>query len=772
MGVRGLWGILKPAGFQVNETELHGKRLAVDISIWIYQLLRVIPPHARNRRSKVLSCLFKRLCKLIFIGVLPIVVFDGAAPLIKRRVIRERQKERVNAEERQRKKTRRIIAMQLILRQQANSIDPSGLEASSNALEKINDINHYDEIDSSDDEIDYEYLYSVDPESNEFKSLPSIMRQEILLAKREAITFNYSLKNSQVDLQNEVFDAHDFKNNEQARLFSNRQVESLVKKRKIGAHLERLKDGEEDLDISNIELIYSHSTSKLPSKRISSTSNRSYSLIKKNNGSWSLGVDANMTVSDPKSQPLPNLENLPVKDDFSSIFGDDLDENIDSNFENISRNASKGINHNSENSIQRMKPDLHAPSHTSFDSPSVPDRNVLNDRPTSGCLFENKRDHLFSLTEPDISGITSKNELVCNVDYEIEKFLPESTHKDVTANISMALDLDIDGKIDIPNLVSKKDVPAVKYSDDDSLTGTPSEDDNYTVDTFLESSTVAKSNDYYDKIDQSSKGLPIFENDVLSSIQKDIKDGLQEITSHETIDTELLEDFRRMLIVMGIPWVISPGEAEAQCVWLEKNNHVDGVISDDNDTAVFGSHMMIRNFFGSHFSNISGSQPTVYTSERIKNILGLDQEGLISLSALLGSDYSVGVKGIGPKKAIGLVNIISQSLKDTTDSLQTIIKGLSTGNWPLEVDTNQIEHILKPKPLLLGSFFTDDPMMASQQIRNAYLNPNIDDSKVQFSWKSMLKDIPAIVAFIKSDRMRWTDLECRFALDPLIRRGF
>ncbi len=52
-----------------------------------------------------------------------------------------------------------------------------------------------------------------------------------------------------------------------------------------------------------------------------------------------------------------------------------------------------------------------------------------------------------------------------------------------------------------------------------------------------------------------------------------------------------------LLQVFGLPYIMSPGEAEAQCAHLDLTNQVDGIITDDSDVWLFGGHNVYKNFF-------------------------------------------------------------------------------------------------------------------------------------------------------------------------------
>ncbi len=54
------------------------------------------------------------------------------------------------------------------------------------------------------------------------------------------------------------------------------------------------------------------------------------------------------------------------------------------------------------------------------------------------------------------------------------------------------------------------------------------------------------------------------------------------------------EECRRLLRLMGIPYVEAPGEAEAQCAALAKAGKVYATGSEDMDTLTYGSPVLLR----------------------------------------------------------------------------------------------------------------------------------------------------------------------------------
>jgi flap endonuclease-1 len=128
------------------------------------------------------------------------------------------------------------------------------------------------------------------------------------------------------------------------------------------------------------------------------------------------------------------------------------------------------------------------------------------------------------------------------------------------------------------------------------------------------------------------------------------------------LSKEMIEESKQLISFLGLPIVQAPSEGEAQAAYMVKQGKAFAVGSQDFDSLVNGATRLVRNL------SISGRRKKGKTiayetikpemiglSENLNN-LGIDQDQLIALAMLIGTDYNPGgIKGIGPKNALKLV---------------------------------------------------------------------------------------------------------------------
>lgn len=109
---------------------------------------------------------------------------------------------------------------------------------------------------------------------------------------------------------------------------------------------------------------------------------------------------------------------------------------------------------------------------------------------------------------------------------------------------------------------------------------------------------------------------------------------------------------KRLIRLFGFIAHDSPGEAEAECAFLQQNGIVDAVLSEDVDTIMFGCTRTLRNWSAEG----KGQTPThvsLYdTADLHQSESGLDREGMVLVALMSGGDYiPEGIPGAGVKLA-------------------------------------------------------------------------------------------------------------------------
>ena len=127
------------------------------------------------------------------------------------------------------------------------------------------------------------------------------------------------------------------------------------------------------------------------------------------------------------------------------------------------------------------------------------------------------------------------------------------------------------------------------------------------------------------------------------------------------LTSDLLDDAKRLLNLLGVPWVQAPGEGEAQAAYMARKGAVWAVNSRDYDSLLFRAPRLIR------YVTIQGEEwlPSVGRARRLEPELidlnaflghhGITREQLVDVAILIGTDFNDGVRGIGPKTGLKLV---------------------------------------------------------------------------------------------------------------------
>ncbi|HUC38612.1 MAG TPA: flap endonuclease-1 [Candidatus Acidoferrum sp.] len=127
------------------------------------------------------------------------------------------------------------------------------------------------------------------------------------------------------------------------------------------------------------------------------------------------------------------------------------------------------------------------------------------------------------------------------------------------------------------------------------------------------------------------------------------------------INKYVIESSRQLLTYMGIPFVNAPGEGEAEACYMCRKGVAYAAASQDYDTLLFGSPIVVRNLTISGRRKLPGKniyiniEPEMVNLEETLRELKLSQKQLIWIGILLGTDFNDGIKGVGPKTAMKIV---------------------------------------------------------------------------------------------------------------------
>ncbi len=141
----------------------------------------------------------------------------------------------------------------------------------------------------------------------------------------------------------------------------------------------------------------------------------------------------------------------------------------------------------------------------------------------------------------------------------------------------------------------------------------------------------------------------------------DIKKARTKAQQTSRVTNEIIQQSKQLLDALGIPYIQSPSEGEAQASYMVKKGDAYAAGSQDFDCLLVGSPILVRNLTASTRRKLPGKEAYTKINPhqiRLKSnlkLLGITQKQLVDMAILIGTDFNDGIKGIGPKKGLNLI---------------------------------------------------------------------------------------------------------------------
>ena len=205
----------------------------------------------------------------------------------------------------------------------------------------------------------------------------------------------------------------------------------------------------------------------------------------------------------------------------------------------------------------------------------------------------------------------------------------------------------------------------------------------------------------------------------------------------DTVTDEMYAMSKQLLRLFGVPFVVAPMEAEAQCAQLERCGAVDGVVSEDNDTFLFGGRHVYKHLFDAN------RQVEAYHMDDVEAELSVRREQMVDLALLLGSDYTDGVNGVGIVNAMEVLSAFT----DDAGGLKAFKQWVSSWRGDADADADATdeseleggaayklkEYKRKHRKMRRNWTLPDD--FPSKHVIDAYLKPHVDTDEQPCQWE-------------------------------------
>ncbi|XP_076011437.1 DNA excision repair protein ERCC-5 [Genypterus blacodes] len=221
-----------------------------------------------------------------------------------------------------------------------------------------------------------------------------------------------------------------------------------------------------------------------------------------------------------------------------------------------------------------------------------------------------------------------------------------------------------------------------------------------------------------------------------------------------TVTGQMYLESQELLRLFGVPFLVAPTEAEAQCAALDRADQTHGTITDDSDVWLFGGRHVYKNFFSQN------KFVEHYQYSDLQNQLGLDRTKMVNLAYLLGSDYTEGVPGVG---YVTGMEVLNEFPGPGLEPLTQFSKWWSEAQEHKRLVSDPRDSKVKKKLRSLQL----QPGFPNPAVAQAYMHPSVDESDSSLSWGRPQLDL--IKEFCLS-RFGWSSRKTDETLQPVIKQ--
>lgn len=241
--------------------------------------------------------------------------------------------------------------------------------------------------------------------------------------------------------------------------------------------------------------------------------------------------------------------------------------------------------------------------------------------------------------------------------------------------------------------------------------------------------------------------------------KKDIADNqlLDQLARRQVRPTrEHNAEVQRLLTLMGIPWVVAPSEAEAQCAELARAGKVFAAGSEDMDTLTFGTPILLKNLTASEQKKLPVTEINL---EKALEGLNMPMEQFVDLCLLLGCDYLDPVRGVGPKKALKLIqefeslDRVLEHLHQVEQEKEQKKKATEPKEEPAKAEgaSDESDKEAEPAPKKRAGGIHVPEFWPYEEARQLFLHPQVNDGKsVELKWEQPKTE--ELVQFLCGDK--------------------